>query len=144
MFRQLRRNQLAFRQFASKTSKGKRGEVMSPRSSVSPFTPAPMARPWFPFEALSPSILGTRFTDELPWQDLFSQVSPSSALQLPELAMDISESNENYSIFVDLPGVKKEDLHLDIKGKILSLSADRKFSRTGGNATEIVNSPLVF
>ena len=39
---------------------------------------------------------------------------------------DVVEKGPNYEVSVDLPGVKKEDIHIDVKGTTVSISAEAK------------------
>jgi len=41
--------------------------------------------------------------------------------------VDILESGDSYLIRAELPGVKKEDVHLEVREGTLSLSGERKF-----------------
>ena len=38
---------------------------------------------------------------------------------------DIKETDDNYELIVDLPGFKKEDIHVDIEDGYLTISAER-------------------
>jgi len=40
--------------------------------------------------------------------------------------VDIHETNESYHIAVDLPGVKKEDVSLEVKESVLSIRGERR------------------
>lgn len=59
----------------------------------------------------------------------------SSALKLPDISSDFSsfkpsvntrEGEYAYHIEVDLPGVKKEDINVDVKNDVLTISGERK------------------
>lgn len=43
-------------------------------------------------------------------------------------AIDIDETDSTYLVTADLPGVKKEDLKVDLSGNRLTISAERKYS----------------
>jgi len=49
--------------------------------------------------------------------------------QAPRLAVDVTEKNGAYLVTADLPGVKKEDIHVDIDGAQLTLTAEVKRER---------------
>ena len=38
---------------------------------------------------------------------------------------DVRETKDGYDVFVDLPGFKKEDIHVDVKDNTLSITAER-------------------
>ncbi len=41
-------------------------------------------------------------------------------------AVDIQETESGYSIKVDLPGIKKEDIKLSVENNVMSISGERK------------------
>jgi HSP20 family protein len=45
---------------------------------------------------------------------------------LPRVKVDVAESNGAYLVTADLPGVKKEDIHVDIDGAQVTLTAEVK------------------
>ena len=56
---------------------------------------------------------------------------------------NIEENDKNYSIEMDMPGVKKEDLEIGIKENVLSISAKRKKAvktENGESKEEIISS----
>ena len=48
---------------------------------------------------------------------------------LAEFKTDIRDAGDSFLLEADLPGVKKEDIHIDIDGDYLSISAQRNASR---------------
>lgn len=52
------------------------------------------------------------------------------AKSLRQLSCDIHETESNFLISLDLPGVSKEDVKIDIAGNSLSISAERHQERT--------------
>ncbi|MBL8420329.1 MAG: Hsp20/alpha crystallin family protein, partial [Dechloromonas sp.] len=67
-----------------------------------------------------------------PLEDLFRGffVRPvdlnSSVQQPPSIKMDVKEQGENYLVHAELPGVKKEDIHVVVDGNQVSISAEVK------------------
>jgi HSP20 family protein len=49
-----------------------------------------------------------------------------NALEAPRLKVDVTERNGAYQVTADLPGVKKEDIHVAIDGAQVTLSAEVK------------------
>lgn len=48
------------------------------------------------------------------------------AAKSPDMRIDVKEDTENYIVHAELPGVAKEDIHVDIDGQMVSISAERK------------------
>ena len=44
---------------------------------------------------------------------------------LGELKTDIKDTGDSYTLEADLPGFKKEDIHVDVKDNTLSITAER-------------------
>jgi HSP20 family protein len=51
-------------------------------------------------------------------------------------AIDIDETNEEYLVSADLPGVKKEDISIECAGNQLSISAERKYESVDGKKSD--------
>ena len=43
---------------------------------------------------------------------------------VPEIRMDVREDNGVYRVKADIPGVRKEDIHVDIDGNVVSISSE--------------------
>ena len=68
------------------------------------------------------------------FNDLFDEMERSMfpaqpSGRLPAFRTDIQDQGDHYLLEADLPGVKKEDIHIDIDGDYLSISAQRNASR---------------
>lgn len=46
--------------------------------------------------------------------------------EAPQMRVDIKEDSDAYRVHAELPGMKKEDIHVHIDGPVLSISAERK------------------
>ncbi|HXX84035.1 MAG TPA: Hsp20/alpha crystallin family protein [Casimicrobiaceae bacterium] len=44
----------------------------------------------------------------------------------PEIKMDVSEDDKAYHVKAEVPGVKKEDIHVAVDGNVISISAEVK------------------
>ena len=49
-----------------------------------------------------------------------------STQQPPTIKMDVKEQGDNYLVHAELPGVKKEDIHVVVDGNQVSISAEIK------------------
>ena len=78
--------------------------------------------------ALDPLALGT-------FEDAFRSLFRTWPLESPALAgspsirMDISETDNNYTIRADIPGVKKEDVDIQIDNNLVTIRAESKTSK---------------
>lgn len=45
---------------------------------------------------------------------------------LPTIKLDVKAQDDNYIVHAELPGVNKDDIHVDIDGSVVSITAERK------------------
>lgn len=50
------------------------------------------------------------------------------AVEAPTIRVDVKEDNEGFKVHAELPGVKKEDIAVNIDGAMVSISAEKKQS----------------
>lgn len=50
----------------------------------------------------------------------------SGTAQTPSIKMDVKEQEGGYLVHAELPGVKKEDIHVVVDGNLVSISAEVK------------------
>lgn len=46
--------------------------------------------------------------------------------EAPQMRVDVKEKPDGYEVHAELPGMKKEDIHVHIDGPVVSISAERK------------------
>ena len=46
--------------------------------------------------------------------------------ETPSIKVDVRTQDNNYLVHAELPGLKKEDIHVNIDGSVVSISAERK------------------
>ncbi|GHU09726.1 hypothetical protein AGMMS50225_11310 [Betaproteobacteria bacterium] len=46
--------------------------------------------------------------------------------EAPQVRVDVKENADCYEVHAELPGIKKEDIHVHIDGPVVSISAERK------------------
>ena len=46
--------------------------------------------------------------------------------QMPAIRIDVNENAEGYEVCAEMPGVRKEDIHVQVDGPMVSISAERK------------------
>jgi len=98
--------------------------------AISPF--APMRRWADAFEEMERRMFGdedffggllTPFAEE----GSEGQLTPSSRWALPTMGhLDIAETDKDLNVTVDLPGLKKEDINIELDQGLLTISAERK------------------
>lgn len=92
----------------------------------------------------------TRFD---PFDDLFRGffVRPvelgnigSNAEQPPAIRMDVKEDGDAYQVHAELPGVKKEDIHVTIDGNLVAISAEVKQEKEVKEGGRVLRSERYF
>lgn len=53
-------------------------------------------------------------------------IGSGGVTEAPQMRVDIKEDNDAYQVHAELPGMKKEDIHVHIDGPVVSISAERK------------------
>jgi HSP20 family protein len=69
---------------------------------------------------------------------------PRAAYDVPRLKVEVTEKNGAYLVTADLPGVKKEDIHVDIDGAQLTLTAEVKREKEATEDERVLHSERVF
>ena len=62
----------------------------------------------------------------------------------PQLSVDVTEKNGAYVVTADLPGVKKEDIHVDIDGAQLTLTAEVKREKEAAEGERVLHAERVY
>jgi HSP20 family protein len=83
-----------------------------------------------------------------PLEDFFGDlgkgffVRPLALPQETELKMkiDVKEDEKSYTVQADIPGVKKEDIHVDVEGDTVSLRAEAKQEKEEKKGEKVVYS----
>ncbi|UCV15796.1 Hsp20/alpha crystallin family protein [Quatrionicoccus australiensis] len=85
-----------------------------------------------------------------PLEDLFRGffVRPvdfnGSPQQTPSIKMDVREEGDNYLVHAELPGVRKEDIHVVVDGNQVSLSAEVKQEKESREGDRLLRSERYF
>jgi HSP20 family protein len=85
-----------------------------------------------------------------PFDDLFRGffVRPvdfdGAQAQAPSIKMDVKEQGDSYLIHADLPGVKKEDIHVVVDGNQVSVSAEVKQEKETKEGERVLRSERYF
>lgn len=70
-------------------------------------------------------------TRQDPFDDLFRgffvrPVEYGQTAEAPAIKVDVKEQEKVFVVHAEMPGIKKEDIHVSIDGPIVSISAERK------------------
>ena len=62
----------------------------------------------------------------------------------PSIKVDVKEDEKSYQIHAELPGVKKEDIHVNIDGAVVAISAERKQEKEIKNGERVLRTERYF
>ncbi len=85
-----------------------------------------------------------------PFDDLFRGffVRPvdfnGTPAQTPSIKMDVQEQGDSYLVHAELPGVKKEDIHVVVEGNLVSISAEVKQEKETKEGNRLLRSERYF
>lgn len=85
-----------------------------------------------------------------PFDDLFRGffVRPvdfnNMPAQAPSIKMDVKDQGDNYLVHAELPGVKKEDIHVVVEGNQVSISAEVKQEKEVKEGDRLLRSERYF
>jgi len=57
-----------------------------------------------------------------------------------QIKMDVKENDNAYTVHADIPGVKKEDIHVSIEGNQVSISAESKMEKEEKKGEKVLRS----
>jgi HSP20 family protein len=57
-----------------------------------------------------------------------------------QIRMDVKEDDNAYTVHADIPGVKKEDIHVDIEGNQVSISAESRMEKEEKKGEKVLRS----
>ena len=53
----------------------------------------------------------------------------TEATESPYIRVDVNENADGYEVQAELPGIRKEDINIQIDGSVVSISAERKLNK---------------
>ena len=94
----------------------------------------------------------TRLTRYDPLEDLFRGffVKPmdlpasASAMAPQQIRMDVKEQKDAYLVHAEMPGVKKEDVHVTVEGNQVSISAEVRQEKEVKEGERVLRSERYF
>jgi len=80
-----------------------------------------------------------------PFEDLFRgffvrPVEFGGNTEAPQMRVEVKENPESYVVHAELPGVTKEDIHVHIDGPVVSISAERKESKSQKDGERVLRT----
>jgi HSP20 family protein len=95
-------------------------------------------------EKMMPSL--TRYD---PLDDFFRgffvrPVEMSSSIEAPTIKIDVKEQEKAFVVHAEMPGIKKEDIHVSIDGPTVSISAERKEEKEVKEGERVLRSERYF
>jgi HSP20 family protein len=75
---------------------------------------------------------------------LVRPVSYDTRGELPRMKVDVAERNGAYAVTAELPGVKKEDIHVSINGTEVTLEAEVKREKEVTKDERVLHTERVF
>lgn len=71
-------------------------------------------------------------------------VEYGSATEAPQMRVDVKEVDDAFQVHAELPGIKKEDIHVHIDGPVVSISAERKQEKETKEGERILRTERYF
>ena len=68
----------------------------------------------------------------------------ASTQQAPSIKMDVKEQGDDYLVHAELPGVRKEDIHVVVDGNQVSISAEVKQEKEVKEGERVLRSERYF
>jgi HSP20 family protein len=83
-----------------------------------------------------------------PFDDLFNEFTKGfwvKPLAMPAgaeltIKVDVKEDDKSYTVRADIPGVKKEDIQVDVEGNMISLRAETKQEKEEKKGEKVIYS----
>lgn len=84
-----------------------------------------------------------------PFDDLFRgffvrPVDFGSPVDVPSIKIDVKEQGDAYKVHAELPGIRKEDIHVNIDGSVVSISAERKQEKEVKDGEKVLRTERYF
>jgi HSP20 family protein len=86
-----------------------------------------------------------RFDPFLDMDDVFSKMMMRPLIREglemePQIKMDVKEADDQYLIKAEIPGVKKDDIHVTVEGNRVSISAEVKKEKEEKEGERVIRS----
>jgi HSP20 family protein len=65
-------------------------------------------------------------------------------VEAPSIKVDVKEQKDAYVVHAELPGIRKEDIHVTIDGPVVSISAERKQEKEVKEGEQVLRTERYF
>ncbi len=84
-----------------------------------------------------------------PFDDFFRgffvrPIEMGRGIEAPDMKVDVKEQDKAFVIHAEMPGIKKEDIHVTIDGPVVSISAERKEEKEEKEGGRVLRSERYF
>lgn len=88
-----------------------------------------------------------RMTPLRAFEDMFRDLAPRGGhglQEIPMIGLDVSETDQAYTVRAEIPGVKKEDIKVEVQGNRVSISAETRREDQQKQGERVVRSELYY
>ena len=71
-------------------------------------------------------------------------VEMGSAPEAPAMKIDVKEQEQAFVVHAEMPGIRKEDIHVTIEGPMVSISAERKQEKEVKDGERVLRTERYF
>ena len=91
----------------------------------------------------------TNVTRYDPFDDLFRgffvrPVEFGTPMEAPTIKIDVKEDEKAFVVHAEMPGIRKEDIHITIEGPAVTISAERKQEKEAKSGERVLRSERYF
>lgn len=84
-----------------------------------------------------------------PFDDFFRgffvrPIEMGKSFETPDMKVDVKEQDNAFVIHAEMPGIKKEDIHVTVDGPVVSISAERKEEKEEKEGGRVLRSERYF
>lgn len=79
--------------------------------------------------------------------EMFRDLAPRGMMremQEPTIGVEVSETDKDYTVRAEIPGVKKEDIKVDVRGNRVSISAETRRESEQKEGSRVIRSELYY
>lgn len=74
----------------------------------------------------------------------FGGTALAAGAEAPQMRVDVKETAQSYEVHAELPGMRKEDIHVHIDGPVVSISAERKQEKEVKEGEKVLRTERYF